>query len=183
VFDINALAKEIAQSARDIAQRNRSVVLTTLTVIGAAALVMEAPAITVAVGGLAAVAWFTTTAAGAGIGLALDAGSSAILDGQASVDDFKATGQFVFEAYLEQAVSYVRSKSLTAALGDTWGAVTEAAISVAQTTSSFMQNDRVSSGWLASWFRKDASHALGEEWRLHLLETLGRRMAYRGRTT
>lgn len=140
-FDIKGLADDMAQNAREIAERNRSVITTTLGVVAAGAVVMNAPTIAVAAGGLAAVTWFTTTAAGAAIGLALEAGSSSILDGQATVEDFKSTGEFVLDAYLEQAVSYVQGKALSGAFGDVWGSITGAGIDVASTTSEFMQVD------------------------------------------
>jgi hypothetical protein len=141
LFDAKQLADDLAQAARDVAQRVRKGATTTLAVIGAVALVAGAPELALAAAGLAAVAWFTTTAAGATIGLSLQAGSSAILNGQASEKDFEATKDFVIDAYLEQAIGYVTSKGLKGALGDVWGSVANAGIKVAKTTKSFMQTD------------------------------------------
>lgn len=140
-FDIRGLAREIADGAREVAGRNRDIAGAVVSVIVVGALISGAPAVAAAAAGLGAVAWFTTTAAGAAIGMYLEAGTAAILDGQATTSDFTATGQFVLDSYISYAQSYLRDSALESFFGPTMGAVITAADDVRGAVSNFLTND------------------------------------------
>jgi hypothetical protein len=141
LFDIQGLANELAQYGRTVATRVRSVSGTALSIVAAGALLAGAPAIAAGAVGLAAVTWLATTGVAVGTGLALEAGTSAVLNGKASLEDLKPSAVYAWDAYMEQAEGYVQSKVLEETFGPTWGSVVDAGINVYGTVHLFLDQD------------------------------------------
>lgn len=121
--DPRSIATSMADKAREVATRVGQNSSLLLGVVGAAALVLGAPEIAVAAGVIGAVSFMTTTLAGTSIGAILDGGSAAIIDGKASLDDFKESTEFFGNQYLDYAQGYIVEKGLTNVFGDLGGSV------------------------------------------------------------
>lgn len=141
LYNIDEIVSNLTNNLQDFSDKNKGVISTTLGVVGAVALVAGAPEIAAAAAGIGAISFFVNTAVPAAISLSLNGGSSSILNGSASLEDFKNTGAFVLNSYLEELKSYVTGKSLELALGEKWGAVVDSGINVVSTASQFIDDD------------------------------------------
>jgi hypothetical protein len=93
----------MAEAARRVSKAvgNSAALAAGIVAVGAG--LAGATPLAIAAGGVAATAWMVGTLYGTAVGATLDGGSAALLDGQASWQDFAPTGKFFLDQYLSQA--------------------------------------------------------------------------------
>lgn len=101
--DARSLAQQMAESARRIGKALSDTVGLAAGVVAAGALLAGSTPVALAAGGVAATAWMVGTFFGTAVGAALDGGSAALLDGEASWQDYAPTGKFFGGQYLSLA--------------------------------------------------------------------------------
>lgn len=101
--EARSLAQEMAESARRIGKAMGDTVGLAAGVVAAGALLAGSTPLALAAGGVAATAWMVGTFFGTAVGATLDGGSAALLDGEASWQDFAPTGKFFGGQYLSLA--------------------------------------------------------------------------------
>jgi hypothetical protein len=161
--DPTSIAKIMGAAAREVAGNVGQGAGLLLGVVGTAAVVLAAPEIAAAAEVLGAVSFMTTTLLGTSIGLVLDGGSAAIVDGKASLEDFKDSAKFFGSQYLDYALGYIADNALTDAFGEVGGSVISTGLTALQTYEQFTEEQVLpayDSGTLASGGYPESSFSL-----------------------
>lgn len=101
--EARSLAQQMAEAARRVSGAVGSTVGLAAGLVAVGAGLAGATPLALAAGGIAATAWMVSTLYGTAVGATLDGGSAALLDGQATWQDFAPTGKFFADQYLSLA--------------------------------------------------------------------------------
>lgn len=118
--DRTAVARMLADSARQACTRIGKVVGVVAGVATVAALVAGAPSIALAAGTVGAIGFMVTTLTGTGMSVALDGGSTALWKGKAEMSDFAESGKFFANKYWDLATDNLAKYLLEPVFGKVW---------------------------------------------------------------